>query len=40
LDRTEVQNLLTVDGQVEVTITGVVAGICFEGSDIIKVLVE
>jgi hypothetical protein len=37
-DRAAVQDILTVGDQVEITITGEVAGIPFEGSDIIRVI--
>ena len=37
-DRSAVQNIISVGGQVEITITGQVAGTAFEGSDIIRVI--
>jgi len=37
-DRTAVQEILTPGDQVEITISGEVAGITFEGSDIIRVI--
>jgi len=37
-DRAAVQNMLSVGEQVEITITGQVAGIAFEGSEIIRVI--
>jgi len=39
-DRAAVQDIVTVSDQVEVTITGGVAGICFRGSDTIRVIDE
>lgn len=39
-DRAAVQEILTVGDQLEITISGEVAGIAFEGSDIIKVITE